>query len=214
LAGYDGTVAEGTEPARRSSILGVALTVALASAFLAGTSLAVLIVDFGAHMDGPGIGLEWSGPLAGGYGARLGVVFGAMIAQSVLSLLAFSRVPAKGFGVLALPGVAFAGFIVGCLGAGRALPAWWKLGCDRGHAYACHAAAGITHGAESRALDERACAGSVSSACARIAREDPSRIPAICAARARTCAAPEAPPIYTGCRSRDDLCGTVDPEAK
>ena len=93
-----------------------------------------------------------------------------MLVHALLSLLAFAQTKTKPVGVLALPLLALCGIILGVVVAGRALPAWWTLGCNRGHLYACYAAAGVTHGAESDELDERACAGGVEAACRRIAR--------------------------------------------
>lgn len=130
------------------------------------------LVDYGAHVDGPGIGLEWSKPLGTGseYGVRAGIVMASMGVQALLSLIAFGKTKAKPVGVLALPLLALVGIILGVMVAGRALPAWWTLGCNRGHLYACYAAAGVTDGVESDALDRRACAGGVEAACRRIAR--------------------------------------------
>lgn len=152
-----------------------ALVIALACAILCGGSCGVSLVDYGAHVDGPGIGLEWSKPLGtnGEYAIRQAVVLGSMAVQALLSLIAFGRTKAKPVGVLALPLLALGGIILGVVLAGRALPAWWTLGCNRGHAYACYAAGGVTDGAESEALDKRACAGGVEPACSRIARRSP-----------------------------------------
>ncbi len=57
-------------------------------------------------------------------------------------LTAWGRAEVKPIGVLALPALWFVGLVAGVMGGGRALPAWWKLGCSRGHAYACYAASG------------------------------------------------------------------------
>ena len=92
---------------------------------------------------------------------------------ALLSLTAWGRAGAKAIGVLALPALWFVGLVLGVLGAGRALPAWWKLGCNRGHPYACYAASGVTDGDESAALAARACAGGVKSGCAGAAPSSP-----------------------------------------
>lgn len=185
------------------------LLAALVCALLSGASFGVLVTDFGAHVDGVGIGLEWSRPLGSEYGLRAGAVLVASIVQGVLSVTLFSRISARSFGVLGLFGVGVVGVVAGIVASGRALPAWWKLGCDRGHAYACYAAAGITDGEESQKLDERACAGDVGSACLRIARADPSRVYLICAERDRVCADADAArerPVFSRCRSLADIC--------
>jgi hypothetical protein len=188
------------------------LVLAVASALLAGASFGVLVLDFGAHVDGVGIGLEWSRPLGPEYGWRAGAVLAASLVQGGLSLWAFGRTPAKSFGVLGLFGVAFVGLFGGFLGAGHALPAWWKLGCNRGHAYACYAAAGVVDGDAGRALDERACAGDVGSACLRIARADPTKVPGICDERRRACAGPSVErPSRSRCLTLADLCANIDP---
>lgn len=197
-------------PAPRLSPTPVVL--ALGCAFLSGATFGILVLDFGAHVDGVGIGLEWSRPLGHEYGLRAGVVFVASLVQGGLSLAAFQRAGARAFGMLGLVGIAFLGLIAGFIGAGKALPAWWKLGCDRGHAYACYAAGGVTDGAVSLALDERACSGDVGSACRRIVRQDPSRLAAICAARAGACTGPSTErPIWSRCRSLEEICAPVDP---
>jgi hypothetical protein len=170
-------------------------------------------MDFGAHVDGVGIGLEWSRPLGSEYGLRAGAVLAASVVQGALSLTLFGRIEARSFGVLGLFGIGAVGVVAGLVAAGRALPAWWKLGCDRGHAYACYAAGGVTDGKAGRALDERACAGDIGSACRRIAREDPTRVAAICAERARACGAggeSRDGPIFGRCRSLAEICGDVD----
>ncbi len=140
------------------------------------------------------------------------------LVQGGLSLVAFGRAQGRSFGVLGLFGIAFLGLFGGFIAAAKALPAWWKLGCDHGHAYACYAAAGVTDGAASRALDERACSGDVGSACRRIAREEPSRVAAICSERARACGEKSRPdddaPIWGRCRSLEDLCAKVDPPSQ
>jgi hypothetical protein len=153
-----------TEPAPRWS---GALLIALACALLSGGSCGVSLLDYGAHVDGPGIGLEWSRPLGSEYGLRYAIVIGSLVLHAALSLTAFSRAGAKPIGVLALPALAFVGIVLGMVGGGRALPAWWKLGCNRGHAFACYAASGVTDGAESKALAERACTNGVTRACPR-----------------------------------------------
>jgi hypothetical protein len=188
------------------------LLVALACALLSGASFGVLVLDFGAHVDGVGIGLEWSRPLGTGgeYGLRAGAVLATSIVQGVLSLTLFGRISARSFGVLGLFGVGAVGVVFGLVVAGRALPAWWKLGCDRGHAYACYAAAGVTDGPESQKLDERACAGDVGNACLRIARADSSRVPLLCAERARLCADGRERPPFSTCRALADICPSVD----
>ena len=189
------------------------LVLALACALLSGACFGVLVMDFGAHVDGVGIGLEWSGPLGREYGFRAGAVLLASVVQGALSLALFSRMAARSFGVLGLFGIGVVGMVAGLFASGRALPAWWKLGCDRGHAYACYAAAGITDGETSSRLDERACAGDVGSACLRIARADPSRVPFICAERNRVCAdaaASREKPAFSRCRSLGDICPSVD----
>jgi hypothetical protein len=149
-----------------------ALLIALVCAVLCGGSCGVSLVDYGAHVDGPGIGLEWSRPLGTGseYSVRAGIVTASMLVHALLSLVAFAKTKAKPVGVLALPLLALCGIILGVVVAGRALPAWWTLGCNRGHLYACYAAAGVTHGAESDELDKRACSSGVEAACRRIAR--------------------------------------------
>jgi xanthosine utilization system XapX-like protein len=149
-----------------------ALLIALVCAVLCGGSCGVSLVDYGAHVDGPGIGLEWSKPLGTGseYGVRAGIVMASMVVQGLLSLIAFGKTKAKPVGVLALPLLALVGIIGGFIVGARALPAWWTLGCHRGHLYACYAAAGVTHGAASDAHDKRASAGGVKPACMRIAR--------------------------------------------
>lgn len=149
-----------------------AIALALACAFLSGATVGVRVLDFGAHVDGVGIGLEWSRPLGHEYGLRAGVVLAASLVQSGLSLVAFRRARGRPFGVVKLCGIAFVGWIAGFVGAGKALPAWGKLGCDRGNAYACCAAGGVTDGAVARALADRACAGDVGSACRRIVQQD------------------------------------------
>lgn len=199
-----------SEPSARVSPAPILL--ALACAFLCGATFGVLVIDFGGHVDGVGIGLEWSRPLGDEYGLRAGAVLVASLVQGGLSLTAFQRARARSFGVLGLVGIAVFGLLAGVFGASKAIPAWWKLGCDRGHAYACYAAGGVTEGAVSRALDERACSGDVGPACRRIVQEDPSRLPAICAQRASACRGPGTErPIRSRCRSLEDLCGAVDP---
>jgi hypothetical protein len=191
-----------------------AIVVALACALLSGGSCGVSMVDFGAHMDGPGIGLEWSKPLGSEYGIRQAFVLGSLLVHALLSLVFFSRADAKPVGILALPGLWFIGFLGGVVGAGRALPAWWKLGCDRGHAYACFAASGVTDGAESAALEERACANDVGIACERIARRDKTRLPGLCAGRADACRTPPAErAVYGRCNVLTDLCLGATPKA-
>lgn len=143
------------------------LVVAVVCALLSGGSCGVSLLDYGAHVDGPGIGLEWSKPLGSEYGLRIAIVVASIVLHAVLSLTAFSRAGAKPFGVLALPALWFLGMVVGMVGGGRALPAWWKLGCNQGHAFACYAASGVTDGAESKALAERACTNGVTRACPR-----------------------------------------------
>jgi hypothetical protein len=188
-----------------------AIVVAIAAAVLSGASFGVLVMDFGAHVDGPGIGLEWSRPLGSEYGLRAGAVLCAGLVQGGVSLTAFARSRARSFGVLALFGLAFVGMLVGFVGSGRALGWWWKLGCDRGHGYACYAAAGLADGDAERALDERACARDVSHACRRLVRNDPARLPAMCEARARRCTGSTADlPAFSACRSLGDICESVD----
>ena len=190
----------------------IAIGLALACAFLSGAAFGVLVLDFGAHVDGVGIGLEWSGPLGHEYGLRAGVVLAASLVHGGLSLVAFRRARARSFGVLGLFGIAFVGVFAGLIGAGKALPAWWKLGCDRGNAYACYAAAGVTDGDVARALDERACSGDVGNACRRIVQANEGRLPTICAERAHACTGPSAErPIWSRCRSLDELCASVVP---
>ena len=105
-----------------------AIAFALACAFLSGATFGVLVLDFGAHVDGVGIGLEWSRPLGHEYGLRAGVVLAASLFHGGLSLVAFRRARGRSFGVVGLCGIAFVGLIAGFVGAGKALPAWWKLG--------------------------------------------------------------------------------------
>jgi hypothetical protein len=155
------------------SVSAPALVTALACALLSGGSCGLTLLDYGAHVDGPGIGLEWSQPLGAEYGLRYAIVLGLLVMWALLSLNAWGRAGAKALGVLALPALWFVGLVVGMVGGGRALPAWWKLGCDRGHPYACYAASGVTDGDESRALAARACAGGVKNGCVRAAPPSP-----------------------------------------
>jgi len=144
-----------------------ALVIALVCALLSGGSCGLTLLDYGAHVDGPGMGLEWSGPLGAEYGGRYAIVLGSLVVYALLSLTAWSRSGAKPIGALALPALGLLGIVAGMVGGGRALPAWWKLGCERGHAYSCYAASGVTDGAESKALADRACAGGVKAGCPR-----------------------------------------------
>jgi len=188
------------------------IAVAVASAFLAGGLFGIAFLDFACHMDGPGIGLEWSRPLGDEYGLRALLVLGLGVLQTVLSLTAYGRARAKPFGVLALPAFAFVGLVVSFGLGGRALVRWWwGWGCNRGHAYACYAAGGVTDGAAGKALDERACSGDVGSACHRIGREDPSRVPALCATHSELCRTPVSQHDVRGrCHALDELCGATD----
>lgn len=189
-----------------------ALAIALACAFLAGATFGISVLDFGAHVDGPGIGLEWSRPLGDEYELRAGVVLALAVVQVALSLIAFGRARAKPIGFLALPLIAFLGMIAGLVIAGKALPAWWGWGCSRGHAYACFAASGVIDGPAGEALEERACTGDVGSACVRIARRDPTRLPAMCAARAQGCVGPAKDrPVRGRCHGLEDICRSVEP---
>jgi hypothetical protein len=209
------TAREPVEPSRvasGASATSGAIVLALACAALSGASCGVSIVDFGAHVDGPGIGLEWSKPLGSEYGLRLALVLGSVVVHALLSLVFYSRAGAKPIGILALPGLWFVGIVVGVVGGGRALPAWWKLGCDHGNAYACLAASGVTDGAESKALEERACAEDVGIACARIARRDPTRLPGLCAEREAACRlAPAERAVYGRCNVLAEFCTTGPP---
>jgi hypothetical protein len=99
-----------------------ALLIALVCAVLCGGSCGVSLVDYGAHVDGPGIGLEWSRPLGTGseYSVRAGIVTASMLVHALLSLVAFAKTKAKPVGVLALPLLALCGIILGVVVAGRA----------------------------------------------------------------------------------------------
>ena len=210
-----GASTQAEPPARPPSDAGAGtIVLALVCAFLSGATFGILVMDFGAHVDGVGIGLEWSRPLGSEYGWRAGFVLAASLTQGGLSLVAFSRTRARSFGVLGLVGIAFFGLLVGAVSAGGLLPWWWKLGCNRGQAFACYAAAGVTEGEASRSLDERACAGDVGRACWRIARGEPTRLAAICEQRTRACAAPSPQSTtFRGCNSLREICGGVDPRA-
>jgi hypothetical protein len=192
-----------------------ALVMALGCAFVSGSSCGVSMVDFAAHMDGPGIGLEWSRPLGSEYGLREGMVLATLVVHGLLSLMFYGHTGAKPIGVLALPGVWFVAFLVGLVGGGRGLAPWWKLGSDRGHGYACYAASGVTRGTESAALEERGCAGDVGIACERIVRRDPSRLPGLCADRARACL--EEPPgtreVFGRCYGMAEVCRILEPSS-
>jgi hypothetical protein len=145
-----------------------AIAIAVGCALLSGGSCGVSLLDYGAHVDGPGIGLEWSKPLGSEYGFALTVVLVSIVVNALVSLVAWGRSGAKPVGQAALCGLWFVGLVAGFAGGARALPLWWKLGCHRGHAFACHAAAGVTDGAESEALEARACANGVERACPRV----------------------------------------------
>lgn len=187
----------------------VFVALALACALLFGAMFGILTMDFGAHVDGPGMGLEWSKPLGSEYGLRAGAVLLMCLVQGGLALAAYGNARAKSFGVLALIATALLGWLGGAIAAGHAFPLWWKLGCDRGHAYACYAAARSSgEGPAAEALEERACKGDVASACLRIVGRSPERIPALCEEAERACKEPASEPrnVFSRCRGMTEVC--------